>query len=113
MAEPLIVTLYKYVAETRLYGLDFQLQPELQAGGTILTAAPNAPVVRCTAAAGGGSTSDLTLGTPALSGTTAIQFTVAGGRAGAVYTLECDIVVQITLGTNRTLTGFGYLSVPR
>ncbi len=93
--------LIKQPSETRTFSIDFGAL--LSAGETINGAGP-APVV--TSQIRGGGTTDLTIGSPAVVGTT-VEFTVAGGTDCKVYRIEC----LITTSSGQILEGDGMLRI--
>ena len=107
MAQPNTDTcgiLTKRASEQRLYSFEFSKQIEVAAGQTLST-----PVVSANLMVNGQptGTSDLTLGSAAISGTQ-VQFAVSGGTSGNIYRITCTAALS---ANSATLKEFGDLRV--
>ena len=93
--------LTKQPSETRTFSIDFAA---LMSTGETIEASSPAPVV--TSEITGGGTTDLTIGTPTISGQV-VLFTILGGTNCQRYRVEC----VITTSSAQVLEGDGILRV--
>lgn len=102
---PTMATLSKRAGETRLYTMDLSNLPEIVGGDTIASVT----TILCTGVVGtGGSTSDLTLSSKAVtSSNKGGQCKIAGGVDGCTYQLSFALLST----AGYTLVGIGYLLV--
>ena len=97
-----VSTLYKKDVETRQYAMDFS---NLLATAETIEASSPAPVAT-QERVGGGVTTDLSIGVPAISGQN-VTVTIAGGIDGRKYRVN----ILITTSAGQILEGDGILSV--
>ena len=95
-------TAEKTAAERRLFSMDFS--GKMSTGETIESSSP-APVATSVTMCGG--TSDLTIETPLIINSQAIEMWITGGTAGSRY----KVTVTITTSTGQIIEGTGILKV--
>ncbi len=94
MPQPTISTFTKYIGESRVYGMDFSLQPEWIAGETLSS---------CSVTTTG---TGLTIGTPSIT-TSKVLVLLSDGVAGTLYPL----LFTATTNSGHILEEYGYLQV--
>jgi len=101
MRDPLI-TLYKHPEESRQFGFDFALQPELVSGGETLA---SGSTVAHTVIEGTGT---LTITSTQIVAKTVVCV-ISGGTLGDTYQLLCTVITS----TGRTIAAAGKIHIMR